>query len=55
MRENYERESTAALAVASLLLNLLVMLVISGSVWITYSLLSEPNTIGLLLRETAWR
>jgi hypothetical protein len=58
MRENNEklqRETDAAFALASVLLNLLLLLVVSGSIWLTYTMLAHTDTIGLVLRETAWR
>ena len=58
MRENNEklqRETDAAFALASVLLNLLLLLVVAGIIWLTYAMLAQTDTIGLVLRETAWR
>ena len=56
MRENnLQQESGAGYAVASFLLNLLVLLVVLGSFWFMYSLLTDTNGIGVFLRETAFR
>jgi hypothetical protein len=48
-------ETDAAFAAASVLLNLLIVLVLSGSFWVFYSILSRPETIGLMIRENLWR
>lgn len=58
MRENNiktQRESNTAFAVAAFLLNLLILVVVCGSVWLINSLLTDSNHFGLFLRETALR
>jgi hypothetical protein len=56
MRENNEklsRESDAAFEIATVLLNLLILLVIYGSLWMMQSILSQPNSLGVFLRDSA--
>lgn len=58
MRHDHEQlntESDAAFAVASILLNLLILLILSGLFWCFYSMLSEPGIFAFLLRENNWR
>lgn len=58
MRENKEilqKETDAAFAFAAFLLNVLILLVLCGSVWILYSLSTQSNPLGSFLREAAWR
>lgn len=58
MHENekiQQQESETAFAVASLLLNLLILLVLCGSVWLIHMLLTQSNGFDILFRDIALR
>jgi hypothetical protein len=58
MLENDEKsysETDAAVAVASILLNLLIILVLSTGFWLCYSIISAPGMLGALSAENLWR
>ena len=54
MRENNEKsqkETDAAFAVASFLLNVLILIVLCGSAWMLHSFIIQPNSSGAFLRD----
>jgi hypothetical protein len=54
MRDNNEKsqkESDIAFAVASFLLNVLILLVLCGSAWMLHSLIAQSNPSGAFLRD----
>jgi hypothetical protein len=50
-KEKSRKESDIALALASLLLNVLILAVLCGSAWLLHSVIAQPNSSGLFLRQ----
>lgn len=53
--ENIQRETDGAFALATLLLNVLILLVLGASGWLLHSLVSQSGSFGVLLSESMWR
>ena len=54
MRENNEKsqkESDIAFALASFMLNVLILAVLCGSAWLLHSVIAQPNSSGMFLRN----
>ena len=54
MRENNEKsqkETDVAFAVASFLLNVLILVVLCGSAWMVHSFVTQPNSGGVFLGD----
>jgi hypothetical protein len=54
MRENDEKsrkESDIAFALASFLLNVLILAVLCGGAWLLHSVIVQPNSSSVFLRE----
>jgi len=54
MRENnkkFQKETDIAFAVASFLLNALILVVLCGSAWMLHSLIAQPNSPVTFLRD----
>ncbi len=54
MRDNNEKsqkESDIAFALASFMLNVLILAVLCGSAWLLHSVIVQPNSSGVFLRE----
>jgi hypothetical protein len=54
MRENKEKsrkETDIAFALASFLLNVLILFVLCGSAWVLRSYIIQPNSTGAFLRD----
>ncbi len=49
--ETLQKETNAAFAIASFLLNVLILLVLCGSAWMLYSFIIQPNSGGAFLRD----
>lgn len=47
-------ETEAAFAFAALLMNLLILLVLLGSVWMLYALATQSDLLGMFLRDYAF-
>lgn len=52
-KENLRRETDAAFALASFLLNFLILLVLCGGGWLMYLLNSQPQIFNFFLRDYA--
>ena len=54
MRENNEKsqkETDIAFALASFLLNVLILIILCGSAWMLHSLIAQPNSPGAFLLD----
>jgi len=54
MRDNHEKlpkETDLAFALASFLLNVLIILVLCGSAWMFHSFIAQPELSGAFLRD----
>jgi hypothetical protein len=54
MRDNNEtlhKETDIAFALASFLLNVLILLVLCGGAWMLHSFIAQPNSSGAFLRD----
>ncbi len=54
MRENNvksQKETDIAFAIASFLLNVLILVVLCGSAWMLHSLIAQPNSPVAFLRD----
>jgi hypothetical protein len=49
--EKSQKETDIAFALASFLLNVLILLVLCGSVWMFHSLIVQPNSGAAFLRD----
>ena len=49
--EKSQKETDAAFAVASFLLNVLILIVLCGSAWMLHSFIIQPNSSGAFLRD----
>ncbi len=48
-------ESTTAFAIAALLLNALIVLILCTGAWFAHQLFSNSDLLGAMLREGTWR
>ena len=51
MHEKNQKETDIAFAVASFLLNVLILFVLGASVWMFHSLIAQPNSGNVFLRD----
>jgi len=49
--EKSQKETDAVFAVASFLLNVLILIVLCGSAWMLHSFIIQPNSSGAFLRD----
>lgn len=49
--ENLHKETDLAFALASFLLNVLIILVLCGSAWMIHSFITQPDSGGAFLRD----